>query len=67
MKPLGYVLVVFGFADFGLSWVGVDVWGEIIGVQLPALLWTFSGMIEIAIGYGMVNLANAGGDVEADG
>ena len=58
MKFLGYGLVVFGFADFGLSWVGLDVWGEIIGVQLPQLLWTFSGMIEIAIGYGIVNLAS---------
>ncbi len=66
MKFPGYVLVVFGFADFGLSWVGVDVWGDMIGVQLPSLLWTFSGMIEIAIGYGMVNLANGGGNNEAD-
>ncbi len=66
MKFSGYALVVFGFADFGLSWVGLDVWGEIIGVQLPQLLWTFSGMIEIAIGYGIVNLANGGGNNEAD-
>lgn len=68
MKYLGYVLVLFGFADFGLSYMGTDLWGEIIGVQLPEAIWQYSGMIEAATGFGIVGLANRGGeDDDADG
>ena len=60
MKYLGYALIAFGLADFGLSYADVDLWGEVIGVQLPEVIWQYSGIIEAAIGYGLVSLAGRG-------
>jgi len=62
MKIVGIIIIVFGVADIGLSWVGVDVWGNYIGIQLPDLIWTVSGYIEIAIGYGLMKLGEKGQD-----
>jgi hypothetical protein len=51
MKYIGYALIAFGIADFGLSYAGTDLWGEVIGVQLPEVIWAYSGMIAAAIGW----------------
>ena len=66
MKYLGYALIAFGIADFGLSFADIDLWGGVIGVQLPEVIWTYSGMIEAGIGYGLVNLAGRGSVEEAE-
>jgi len=58
MKYIGYALIAFGLADFGLSYGGTDLWGEVIGVQLPDVLWAYSGMIAAAIGYGVISLSS---------
>lgn len=57
MKYLGYILIAFGVADFGLSYAGVDLWGEIIGIQLPEVIWAYSGIIAAGIGYALVNIS----------
>ena len=64
MKIVGIIVIVFGIADIGISYLGVDLWGEYIGVELPELIWTYSGFIEVAIGYGLMKLAGKGQDEE---
>jgi len=58
MKYIGYALIAFGIADFGLSYGGTDLWGEVIGVQLPEVIWAYSGMIAAAIGYGFISFSS---------
>jgi hypothetical protein len=58
MKYIGYALIAFVLADFGLSYGGTDLWGEVIGVQLPEVIWTYSGMIAATIGYGIISLSS---------
>jgi hypothetical protein len=58
MNYIGYALIAFGLADFGLSYGGTDLWGEIIGVKLPEVIWAYSGMIAVAIGYGMIRFSS---------
>ena len=65
MKIIGGLLVAFGIADVIGSYAGVDVWGEWIGVQLPAAIWSFSAYIEIGLGYFLFNLGS-GSDSEAE-
>jgi hypothetical protein len=64
MKIVGIIVIVFGIADIGISYLGGDLWGEYIGVQLPDLIWSYSGFIEVAIGYGLMKLAGKGQDEE---
>ena len=65
MKILGIIVIIFGIADLGLSFADIDIWGQYIGVRLPDPIWSFSGAIEIAIGYGLLKLARKGKDNEA--
>ncbi len=48
---VGGFLVIFGLADFISSYAGTDLWGEVIGVQLPEIIWKFSAYAEMLIGY----------------
>lgn len=52
MKIAGILLIIWGVADFGLSWMGIDLYGE-IGIQLPAIIYPFTAYIAGAIGYGI--------------
>jgi hypothetical protein len=61
MKILAFIFIAFGLADVGLSWVDIDVWGA-IGVTLPDAIWSYSGFIEMAIGYGLLKLWGMGKD-----
>ena len=61
MKILAFIIIAFGLADVGLSWVDIDVWGA-IGVTLPDAIWSYSGFIEMAIGYGLLKLSGMGKD-----
>lgn len=58
MKIIGILIMLFGLVDLVGSFTGFDLWGT-IGVQLPELLWKYSAYIEIAIGYGLFNLAGS--------
>ena len=59
LKIIGGALVVFGLIDMGGSWAGQDVWGDWIGVQLPAAIWMFTAWIEIGIGSMLFKLGSA--------
>ena len=48
---IGGILVLFGITDFISSYAGTDLWGEIIGIQLPEIIWKFSAYAEMLIGY----------------
>ena len=51
MLIIGYLFVAFGAVDLFGSSLGLDVWGEWIGIQLPKILWKFSAFIEMGIGF----------------
>jgi len=53
MKYLGYVLIAWGVADFGLSLMDKDLWG-MIGVTLPDLVWQYSAYIALVAGFGLM-------------
>lgn len=65
MKIAGILLIALGVADIGGSYAGVDLWGEWIGVQLPEAIWSFTGYIELGLGYVLFKLGSGGGE-EAD-
>jgi len=51
---IGYGLVILGFADFGLSLFGIDIWSA---VNLPAIISKFTPMIEGFAGYAIIGMA----------
>lgn len=57
MKILGIIIIVVGFVDLIGSYVGFDLWGGFIGVELPDILWSYSSFIEIGLGYFVMNLS----------
>ncbi len=63
MKALGILLVVFGVIDILGDWFfEFDLWGDVIGITLPEIIWTYSGYIEVGVGW-LILRAGAG---EAD-
>ncbi len=66
MKMAGIILIVFGVIDFGGSWVGFDLWGGFLGIDLPDLVWQFSAYAEIGIGYFLMQLGEDGGEPAVD-
>lgn len=51
LKIIGIAFVIFGLADLVGSFFEIDLWGGLIGIQLPDLLWQYSAYIEMAIGF----------------
>ncbi|MBI15844.1 MAG: hypothetical protein CL782_06355 [Chloroflexi bacterium] len=49
MKIIGILFVLWGIADFGLSWAGVDLYNE-IGITVSDELWPFTHWIAGGIG-----------------
>ena len=49
MKIIGVILILLGIADFGLSWVGTDLYWE-IGINLPDWLYPWTAWIALGIG-----------------
>ena len=60
MQIIGYILIIFAVADFGLSWVGIN-----LTPFLPNQLATFSPIVIGGIGYLFLN-ANSGGSEKND-
>lgn len=65
LKYLGYVLIAWGVLDFGMSYMGTDVWMDWLGVALPEAIWTYSGIIAIVLGSGAIKLSQSA-DVETE-
>ena len=56
MKILGLLLIVFGVVDLAGSYAEFDLWGGVIGIQLPEVIWKYSSFIEMGLGYFLFNL-----------
>ena len=56
---IGALIFAFGIVDIIGSFTGLDVWGEWIGVDLPAVIWSFTGYIELALGAFLFKLGMA--------
>ena len=54
MQIIGYILIIFAIADFGLSWVGIN-----LTPFLPNQIATFTPIVIGGIGYLFLN-ANSG-------
>ena len=50
MQIIGYILIVFAVADFGLSYVGIN-----LTPFLPPAIATFSPIVIGGVGYLLVN------------
>ena len=57
MKILGILLIVWGVADLGLSWAGIELYYA-IGIELPDAIIQFTAWIAMGIGYGMYSSAD---------
>ncbi len=57
MKIFGILLIIWGFADLGLSWMGTDLYGS-IGIQLSDAIYPFTHWIAMGIGYGIYAAAS---------
>ena len=55
MQFIGYILILFALADFGLSWLGYN-----LTPFLPLAISKFSPIIIGAIGYFFLNAQNMG-------
>ncbi len=51
MKVVGIALIVFGLVDAAGSFIGFDLWGGFLGIELPEKLWNASAYIELFVGY----------------
>jgi hypothetical protein len=49
-KIVGGALIAWAIADFGLSYMGTDVWYDWLGIQLPEAIYRFSAIIVGVIG-----------------
>lgn len=58
MKIVGIILIVWGVADIGLSWMGTDLYGE-IGIQLPDVIYPFTPFIAMVIGYSIMSIGKS--------
>ena len=61
MQAIGYVLIIFALADFGLSWLGYN-----LTPFLPVAISKFSPIIIGAIGYFFLNAQNMGASSNDD-
>jgi len=59
LKIIGMLLILWGFADLGLSWVGTDLYYE-IGITLSDGIYPFTHWISMGIGYVILKLGTAG-------
>ena len=54
-KIVGVILILWGIADFGLSWVGTDLYWE-IGINLPDWLYPWTAWIALGIGFAIFSI-----------
>ncbi|MEE9314037.1 MAG: hypothetical protein V3V02_05245 [Rhizobiaceae bacterium] len=52
-KVIGGILVAWGIADIGGSWMDIDVWQDWLGISLSGIFYQFSGWASL-LGGGMI-------------
>jgi len=57
MKILGILLIIWGFADFGLSLAGTDLYYA-IGIELPDAIYQFTAYIAMGLGFALYSSAD---------
>ena len=60
IKIIGYVLILWGVADFGLSYAGIDLWWSIFGIALEGAVYEYSGMAAIIVGFLLTRVDGSG-------
>ena len=63
MKIVGIILIVWGFADLGLSWAGTDLYWK-IGIELPDVIYPFTHWIAMGIGYAIYRIGKPSDEEE---
>ena len=58
MKLVGILLIVFGFADLGLSWAGTDLYWE-IGIELSEGIYPYTHWIAMGVGYAIYSMGKS--------
>ena len=53
---VGVILMLWGIADFVLSWVGTDLYWE-IGINLPDWLYRWTPWIALVIGFAIFGIS----------
>jgi hypothetical protein len=56
MKIIGVIIILFGLVDLVGSYIGFDLWGGFLGIQLPEVIWNYTSIAELIIGYLLYNL-----------
>ena len=64
LRIIGGLLIAFGVVDVVGSFLGLDVWNDWFGVDLPAAIWSFTAYIEMGIGYLLYSLGSRTSKVE---
>ena len=66
MKIIGIILIFWGFADWGLSWLGTDLYWA-IGIELSDGIYPFTHWIAMGIGSAIYSIGTKNiTDVEPD-
>jgi len=50
IKIIGYILILWGIADLGLSYLGTDIWWNFFGIDLEGIYYSYSFLPPIIIG-----------------
>ena len=58
MKIVGIILIAWGVADIGLSFMGTDLYGE-IGIQVPLVIYPYTPYIAMVIGFSIMSIGKS--------
>ena len=58
MKIIGIILIIWGIADFALSWMETDLYLE-IGIILPDVIYPFTAWIAMGIGFAIYSMGKS--------
>ena len=58
MNIIGTVLIIWGVADMGLSWLGTDLYWE-IGIELSSVIYPFTHWIAMGVGFAIYSIGSA--------
>jgi hypothetical protein len=50
MSAIGALLILWGLADFGLSWMEIDIYYEVFNYYVPDNIYPFTAWIAMIIG-----------------
>ena len=66
MKIAGLILIIVGIVDVGGSFIGFDLWGQFIGINLPDIIWYCTGYVELGLGFVLFNSEGNGNEIDEE-